>query len=131
MENTNESSGDFTNRDIRRVVLLLLKTEELLLGKMKSIKEHPDAAFTIRLKESNLQIRALLNLIMADELKFLHAERDGTVLSSSLSVRIENIAGDAQSLIQFVESFQFVSFWMHECLERIKKLSSHYREHRD
>ena len=131
MENTNESSGDFTNREIRRVVLLLLKAEGVLLSKMKSKKEHPDAAFTIQLKESNLQIRTLLNLIMEDELIFLDAERHGIEKSSSLTARIERIAGEAQSLFHFVESFQFVSFWIHECLEKIKDLSSYYREDRD
>jgi len=131
MENINKSSGGFNNQEIRRVVLLLLKAEELLLSKMKSKKEHPDAAFTIQLKESNLQIRALLNIIMEDELIFLHAERYGIVQSGSLSERMESVAAHAQSLLLFVESFQFVSFWILECLEKIKKLSSHYREHRD
>ena len=130
MENTNESSGVFPNWEIRRVVLLLLKAEAVLMSKMKSKNEHPDAAFTIQLKESNLQIRALLNIVMEDELIFLHAERDGILKSSSLTDHVNAIAADAQSLLLFVESFQFVSSWIHECLDKIKKLSSHYREDR-
>lgn len=128
MENTNQSTGDFTNGDIRKVVLLLLKAEALLLSKMKSKKEHPDAAFTIQLKESNLQIRALLNAIMEDELKFLHIDKVGMLTSSPLFARIERLSGEAQNFLLFVESFQFVSFWIHECLAKIKELSSHYSE---
>lgn len=128
MENINKSSGGFNNQEIRRVVLLLLKAEAVLMSKMKSKKEHPDAAFTIQLKESNLQIRSLLNLIMEDELKFLHAERYGIVQSDSLSDRMEKVAAQAQNLLLFVESFQFVSIWIHECLKKIKALSSYYSD---
>jgi len=131
MENINKSSGGFNNQDTRRVVLLLLKAEAVLLSKMKSKKEHPDAAFTIQLKESNLQIRALLNVIMEDQLKFLYAERYGIVRSGSLSDRMESIVAQAQKLLLFVESFQFVSIWIYECLKKIKELSSYCSEDKE
>lgn len=128
MENTYENSGGFTNHDIRIVVLSLLQAEALLNSKMKSQKEHPDAAFTIQLKESNMQIRALLNNIMEDELRFLNTQKDGIVQYNSFPARVEAIAANAQTLLLFVESFQFASFWIHECLEKIKELSSRYSE---
>ncbi len=131
MENSNENSGGFNSRDIRSVVLLLLKAEAMLMSKMKSKKEHPDAAFTIQLKESNLQIRALLNLIMEDELTFLDAELNGIEHSGSFLVRMEAIAVEAQNFLRFVESFQFGSYWIFECIDKIKEMSSHYHEDND
>lgn len=131
MKNSDENSGGFTSRDIKTVVLLLLKAEALLNSMMKSQTEHPDAAFTIQLKETNLQIRTLLNIIMKDELIFLNAEENGIEQSSSFPVRMEAIAVEAQNLQLFVESFQFVSYWIFECIEKIKEMSSHYHEEYD
>ncbi len=131
MKNTAEKTHCFSNRDIRVVVLFLLKAELFLMGKMKAKKEHPDAAFTIHLKQINVQIRSLLNTIMEDELTFLHAERNGMVAKSSFLDRIVRIADDAQALLVFVESFQFVSLWVHECHEKIKRVSSLYGQGHD
>lgn len=128
MKNTDQINGGFSNRDIRNVVLLLLKSEAMLMVKMKSKKEHPDAAFTIQLKESNLQIRALLNAIMEDELIFVHAEKEGMINPMLFLDRIGRIAGNAQALLQYIESFQFVSSWISECIEKIVNLSSLYAE---
>ena len=128
MKNSDEKSGGFTSRDIKTVVLLLLKAEALLNSMMKSQKEHPDVAFTIQLKETNQQIGTLLNIIMKDELIFLDAEVNGIEQSGSFLARMEAIAVEAQSLLLFVESFQFVSYWILECIEKIKEISSHYHE---
>lgn len=130
MKNISENTDGFSNRDIRGVVLLLLKAELMLMGKMKAKEEHPDAAFTIQLKQSNVHIRTLLNTIMEDELAFLHAEKNGMGKPTPFLERIARIAGDAQRLLLFIESFQFIPFWSHECLEKIKALSSLYGEDR-
>jgi hypothetical protein len=131
MKNTSEKTHGFSNRDIRGVVLFLLKAELILMGRMKAKKEHPDAAFTIHLKQTNVQIRSLLNTIMEDELTFVHAERNGMVEKSSFIDGIVRIADDAQALLVFVESFQFLSSWVHECLEKIKRVSSLYGQGQD
>ncbi|MFN5020539.1 MAG: hypothetical protein ACK5GP_02705 [bacterium] len=131
MKNSDENSGGFTSRDIKTVVLLLLKAEALLNSMMKSQKEHPDVSFTIQLKKTILQIRTLLNVIMKDELTFLDAELNGIQYSGSFLVRMEAIAVEAKKLLLFVESFQFVSCWIFECIDKIKEMSSHYHEHND
>ena len=131
MKNSDENRGGFTSRDIKTVVLLLLKAEALLNSMMKSQKEHPDIAFTILLKETILQIRTLLNVIMKDELTFLDAESNGIEVSGSFLLRLEAIAVEAKNLLGFVESFQFGSYWIFECIEKKKKMSSHYHEDND
>ncbi|MCE2848784.1 MAG: hypothetical protein LW815_06450 [Chitinophagaceae bacterium] len=131
MKNSDENSGGFTSRDIKTVVLLLLKAEALLNSMMKSQKEHPDVVFTIQLKETILQIRTLLNVIMKDELTFLDAELNGIEHYRSFLVRMEAIAVEAKNLLLFVESFQFVSYWIFECIDKIKEMSSHYHEKND
>ncbi len=131
MKNSDENSGGFTSRDIKTVVLLLLKAEALLNSMMKSQKEHPDVVFTIQLKETILQIRTLLNVIMKDELTFLDAELNSIEHYRSFLVRMEAIAVEAKNLLLFVESFQFVSYWIFECIDKIKEMSSHYHEKND
>lgn len=126
MKNTSENTDQFSNRDSREIVLFLLRAELILMSKMKARKKHPDPAFTIHLKASNLQIRSLLNTIMEDELVFLQAEKDGMVMPSLFLDRIGRIAGDVRNLLVFVESFQFIPFWSQECLEKIMALSTCY-----
>jgi len=130
MKNISENTGGFPNQDIRNVILLLLKAELMLMGKMKAIEKHPNLAFTIQLKQCHVLIRKLINTIMEDELSYLYAEKNGMEKSTPFPERIGRIANDSQGLMFFIESFQFLSFWSHECVEKIKALSSLYDDER-
>lgn len=126
MKNIYENTADFSYQDIRPVILMLLKVEMILNGKMQSKLDHPDARFTIILKESGLQLRLLLNRIMKDELVYLESPNTVPAETQAFLQNIMHIAANVQGLLLLTESFQFEALINEGLLDQIKKLSSWY-----
>jgi len=128
MKNKRDFGDEMSYQRGRKVVHLLLKTELILIAKMKAVQEHPDAGFTIMLKQLNIRISELLNVIMTDELACINGNTEGPSSRAHFSQRINCIETHTGQLLAFAESFQFNLAWCSECFHRLEHLATHYKD---
>jgi hypothetical protein len=95
---------------------------------MKVILEHPDAGFTVMLKQLNIRFSELLNIIMADELACMDGNAEGPSSRAHFAQRIKYIESHAAKLLIFAESFRFDLAWCSECFHRLEQLATHYKD---
>lgn len=128
MKFTAEFEGEMSSQNGRHVVNLLLKTELILTGKMKTILEHPDAQFTIMLNQLKIRIGELLNMILADELASIDSATEGPSACAHFAQRISYIEPQAVQLHAFAASFRFDLNWCSECFHRLEHLATRYKD---
>lgn len=128
MKNIRDFGDEMSYQRGRKVVHLLLKTELILIAKMKTVKEHPDAGFTIMLKQLNTRISELLNTIMADELACMNGNAEGPSSRAHFAQRINYIENHTTQLHAYAGSFRFDLAWCSECFNRLEHLAIHYKE---
>jgi len=130
-----EIMGDITDfseemyyKSGRKVVHLLLRTELILTIKMKAVQEHPDATFTIMLRQLKALIREQINIIMDDELGYLNAGDEGPSSHALFLYRINFVEPNAAQLLLFAQSFRFELAWCSECFHRLEHLATRYKD---
>jgi len=128
MGNITDFGEEMYHNSGRKVVHLLLRTELILTIKMKAVQEHPDAAFTIMLKQLKAKIREQINVIMDDELGYLNAGDEGPSSHALFLYRTNFIEPNAAQLLLFAQSFRFDIAWCSECFHRLAQLAIRYKE---
>jgi hypothetical protein len=128
MKNISDFGEGMSYQRSNKVVLLLLKTELILIEKMKVVLKHPDAGLTIMLKHLNIRIGELLNMIMADELACMDGNAEGPSSRAHFDQRITYIESHAAQLLEFAGSFYFDLAWCSECLHRLEHLATQYKD---
>jgi len=128
MKNITDSGGEMSYTGGSKVIHLLLRTEFILTQNLKNIQRHPDISFTLLLKQLNIKIRSMINLIRDDELGYLNAGNEGPSSHALFLYRINFIESNAAQLLMFAQSFRFDLPWCSEFFHRLEHLATRYKD---